>query len=97
MKKLLLLLAMIAVLVLLFAPVAMADHHTAMSTATGSAMMSASSSASATSSATASASASTLTKTGGAPLIPALALMASMALVGSGVGALVLVRRGASS
>lgn len=101
MKKIMFLLSAAVVMVLLFAPVAMADHHTAMSTATGSAMMSASSSASATSSATASAtasaSASTLTKTGGAPLIPALALMASMALVGSGVGALVLVRRGASS
>jgi hypothetical protein len=62
-----------------------------------SASSTASASASATASATASASASPLPTTGGAPLLPALSLMASLALIGSGLGALRLARRGASS
>jgi hypothetical protein len=38
-----------------------------------------------------------LAETGGVPLVPALTLLASLALIISGLGALMLVRRGASS
>jgi trimeric autotransporter adhesin len=104
-NKLLLLVATSAVVVLMFASVASAQTYSmsASSMASSSAMMSASStasssaSASATTSATTSATASPLPTTGGAPLLPALSLMASLALIGSGLGALRLARRGASS
>ena len=86
MKKVLLLLSVTAVMVLLVAPVALADHHTAMSTAT--------SSASATASATATATA--LPRSGGTPLVLSITLAASLALVASGIGALALLRRGVS-
>ena len=92
MKKVLLLLSVTAVLVLLFAPVALADHHTAMSTATSSAT----SSASATASATATATATALPRSGGTPLVLPVTLAASLALVASGIGALALLRRGVS-
>ena len=90
MKKVLLLLSVTAVLVLLFAPVALADHHTAMSTATSSATSSASATASATATATA------LPRSGGTPLVLPVTLAASLALVASGIGALALLRRGVS-
>jgi hypothetical protein len=89
-KKVLLLLSVTAVLVLLFAPVALADHHTAMSTATSSATSSASATASATATATA------LPRSGGTPLVLPVTLAASLALVASGIGALALLRRGVS-
>ena len=95
MKKVLLLLSVTAVLVLLFAPVALADHHTAaMSTATSSATSSATPSASATASATATATA--LPRSGGTPMVLPVTLAASLALVASGIGAWALLRRGVS-
>jgi hypothetical protein len=101
MKKTLLLLAVIAVMVLLFAPVATAQYYggggggstataTAMSTASPTASATASAMATATSTATAttSATASVLPKSGGPPLVGTLTLLASLALISSGVGAL---------
>jgi hypothetical protein len=69
----------------------------ATATASPSATATASPTATATASPSATATASALAATGGAPLVPALTLMASLALIGSGLGALMLVRRGASS
>ena len=88
MKKVLLLLSVTTVLVLLFAPVALADHHTAMSTATSSA------SATASATATATATATALPRSGGTPLVLPVTLAASLALVASGIGVLALLRRG---
>ena len=90
MKKVLLLLSVTTVLVLLFAPVALADHHTAMSTATSSA------SATASATATATATATALPRSGGTPLVLPVTLAASLALMASGIGALALLRRGVS-
>jgi hypothetical protein len=70
---------------------------TATATASPTATATASPTATATASPTATATASALAATGGAPLVPALTLMASLALIGSGLGALMLVRRSASS
>jgi hypothetical protein len=52
--------------------------------------------ASPTATVTASPTATALAATGGSPLVAPLTLVASLALVGSGVAALALVRRGAS-
>ena len=99
MKKVLFLLSTTVVMVLLFAPVALATHHTAMSTATSTATATATATASPTATATASASptatatATALPRSGGPPLAPALTLAASLALIASGVGALALLRR----
>ena len=105
MKKVLLVLTVSAVLVLLFASAALAQKYgggmKASPTASASAMASptASASATATASATASATAtaSALPTTGGPPLVGPLTWVATLTLIGSGVGALVLVRRGAVS
>ena len=85
MKKMLCLLSATVVMVLLFAPVALADHHTAMSTATSTA----------TASPTATATATALPKSGGPSLVGPVTLLASLALIASGVGALALLRRSA--
>ena len=68
---------------------------TASPTATATASATATATASATASPTATASA--LPTTGGPPLVGPLTWVATLALIGSGVGALVLVRRGAVS
>jgi hypothetical protein len=92
-------LVVVGLMVLLFAPVATAQYYggggstassTAMSTATPTA------SATATTTATATASATALPKSGGPPLVGLVTLAASVALISSGVGALVLVRRSVS-
>jgi hypothetical protein len=98
-------------MVLLFAPVATAQYYggggggstataTAMSTAspTATATATASPTASATASATtsATATASVLPKSGGPPLVGTVTLLASLALISSGVGALLLMRRSVS-
>jgi hypothetical protein len=88
-KKMLLLLSATVMMVLLFTPVALADHHTAMSTATATAT------SSATASPTATATATALPKSGGPPLAGPVTLLASLALMASGVGALALLRRSA--
>src|SRR5215207_566732 len=84
-KKMLCLLSATVVMVLLFAPVALADHHTAMSTATSTA----------TASPTATATATALPKSGDPSLAGPVTLLASLALMASGVGALALLRRSA--
>ena len=113
MKKILLLLAMTAVVVLLFAPVAVAQPYyggataSPMATATATASPTATATASpmatatatatptatATASPTATATATPLPRTGGAPLVPLVTLAASLTLIASGVGALLLLRR----
>jgi|SRR5829696_3813293 hypothetical protein len=99
MKRVLSMLVVVGLMVLLFAPVATAQYYggggstassTAMSTATPTA------SATATATATATASATALPKSGGPPLVGLVTLAASVALISSGVGALVLVRRSVS-
>ena len=82
MKKLLLVLSLSAVVVLLFAPVASAQQNRYASP-------SASAMASPSASATASASASA----GGPELVLPVTLVATLVLIGSGFGALALVRR----
>jgi LPXTG-motif cell wall-anchored protein len=96
-RKVMLLLAVAAVLVLLFAPVALARHHTSMSTASASGTSSASATSSASGTASASSSATAtgkkggkLPKTGGpAPM----ALLAGVMLAGSGAVAWAYLRR----
>ena len=99
-KKVLLLLSVIAVMILLFAPAALATHHTAMSTATSTPTSSATATtmATATASATASATATAtaLPKSGGPELVGPITLAASLVLIASGLGALALVRRSVS-
>jgi hypothetical protein len=99
MKRVLSMLVVVGLMVLLFAPVATAQYYggggstassTAMSTATPTA------SATATATATATASATALPKSGGPPLVGLVTLAASVVLISSGVGALVLVRRSVS-
>src|SRR5215217_4068014 len=99
MKRVLSMLVVVGLMVLLFAPVATAQYYggggstassTAMSTATPTA------SATATTTATATASATALPKSGGPPLVGLVTLVASVVLISSGVGALVLVRRSVS-
>src|SRR5215208_4843770 len=105
MKKVLLLLAVSAVLVLLFASAALAQNYgkkygggmNASATATASASASPTASASASATASATATASPLPTTGGPPLVGPLTWVATLTLIGSGVGALMLVRRGAVS
>ena len=89
MKRMLLLLSVSAVILLMFASTALADHHTAMSTASSSAMSSSSASA------MSSASASPLPGTGGPPLVLGVTLAATLIVVGSGFAALTLLRSGA--
>ena len=98
MKRILLLLSVSAVMVLVFASAALATHHTAMSTATATASPTADATASMTATATSSATstASPLPKSGGPPLVLPFTLVASLALVGSGVAALKLLRRSIS-
>ena len=95
-KKVLLLLSVIAVMVLLFAPAALATHHTAMSTATSSATSSATATTMATATASATATATALPKSGGPALVGPITLAASLVLIASGLGALALVRRSVS-
>src|SRR5215208_660773 len=99
MQRVLSMLVVVGLMVLLFAPVATAQYYggggstassTAMSTATPTA------SATATTTATATATATALPKSGGPPLVGLVTLAASVALISSGVGALVLVRRSVS-
>ena len=113
MKKVLLVFGVSAVLILLLASTALAQNYgrgmnanptasaTASPTATASATASptASATATATASATASATAtaSALPTTGGPPLGGPVTLVATLTLIASGFGALVLVRRGAVS
>jgi hypothetical protein len=97
MKKLLLLLSLSAVVVLLFAPVASAQQKlyaspTASAMASPTATATASASATATASPTATATASALPSTGGPELMLPVTLVATLALIGSGFGALALVR-----
>jgi hypothetical protein len=103
MKRVLSMLVVVGLMVLLFAPVATAQYYggggstassTAMSTATPTA--SATATTTATTTATATASATALPKSGGPPLVGLVTLAASVALISSGVGALVLVRRSVS-
>ena len=105
MKRVLSLLVVVGLMVLLFAPVATAQYYgggsggstataTAMSTASPTASATASATATATTSATATASA--LPKSGGPPLVGTVTLLASLALISSGVGALLLLRRSVS-
>ncbi len=107
MKRVLILLAATAVMVLVFAPAAFADQHgggamtaTATATATTTANPTASPTASPTAAATAqyaqyaTVTATALAPTGGPSLGSPFALVASLALVGSGLAALVFVRRG---
>ena len=92
MKKVLLVLTVSAVLVLLFASAALAKQHlmTASPTATATATATASPTATATATATA------LPTTSGPPLVGPVTWVATLTLIASGVGALVLVRRGVS-
>jgi hypothetical protein len=70
---------------------------TASATATASASASATATATASATASATATASPLPTTGGPPLVGPLTWVATLTLIGSGVGALMLVRRGAVS
>src|SRR5215218_8681488 len=104
MKKVLLVFAMSAVLLLLLASAALAQNYkygggmNASATATASATASPSGSATATATASATASAtataSSLPTTGGPPLVGPVTWVATLTLIGSGVGALVLLRGG---
>src|SRR5215203_4855084 len=101
MKKVLLVFGVSAVLLLLLASAALAQNYgkkygggamNASPTATASAT--ASPTASATATASPSATASPLPTTGGPPLVGPLTWVATLTLIGSGVGALVLLRGG---
>ena len=99
MKKVLLVFGVSAVLVVLLASAALAQTYgdrgmNASPTATASATASPTATASATASPTATASA--LPTTGGPPLVGPLTWVATLTLVASGVGAMVLLRRGVS-
>jgi hypothetical protein len=94
-------------MVLLFAPVATAQYYggggggstataTAMSTASPTATATATASPTASATASATATASVLPKSGGPPLVGTVTLLASLALISSGVGALLLMRRSVS-
>src|SRR5215212_5796870 len=107
MKKVLLVFGVSTVLVVLLASAAFAQNYgknygggmNASPTATASATASPTATATATASATASATAtaSPLPTTGGPPLVGPLTWVATLTLIGSGVGALMLLRRGAVS
>src|SRR5215217_365938 len=92
MKKVLLVFAVSAVLVLLLASAAFAQNY---GKNYGGAM-NASPTATANATASATATASPLPTTGGPPLVGPLTLVATLTLIASGVGALVLVRGGVS-
>src|SRR5215208_6516623 len=104
MKKVLLVFGVSAVLLLLLASAALAQNYVknsggamnASPTATASATASPTATATATASATASATAtaSPLPTTGGPPLVGPLTWVATLTLIGSGVGALRLLRGG---
>ncbi len=98
MKKVLLLLTVSAGLVLLLTSAALAEQHlmTAGPTATATATPTATATATAAPTATATASPTALVRTGGPPLVGPVTLVASLTLLASGVGALVLLRRGVS-
>src|SRR5215213_6597498 len=104
MKKVLLVLSVSAVLVLLFASAAFAQKYgggmnasptaTASATASPTANASATATASASATASATATASALPTTGGVPLGGLVSWVATLTLIASGVGALVLLRGG---
>jgi hypothetical protein len=94
MKKVLLLLTVSAVLVLLLASAALAEQHLMTASPTATATATASPTATATASPTATATA--LPTTGGPQLVGPVTLVATLTLMASGVGALVLLRRGVS-
>ena len=102
MKKVLLLLTVSAGLVLLLTSAALAEQHlmtagpTATATATATPTATATATATAAPTATATASPTALVRTGGPPLVGLVTLVASLTLLASGVGALVLLRRGVS-
>src|SRR5215212_2157159 len=106
MKKVLLVFGVSTVLVVLLASAAFAQNYgknygggmnaspTATASATASPTASATATASPTATATATATASPLPTTGGPPLVGPLTWVATLTLIGSGVGALVLLRGG---
>ena len=116
MKKVLLVFAVSAVLILLLASAAFAQNYgknnggamnasptasasataspTASATATASPTATATATATASATASATATASALPTTGGALLVGLLTWVATLTLIGSGVGALVLLRGG---
>ena len=106
MKKVLLVFGVSAVLVLLLASAALAQNYgknsgggmnaspTATASATASPTASATATATASATASATATASPLPTTGGPPLVGPLTWVATLTLIGSGVGALVLLRGG---
>ena len=96
MKRILVLLAVGAVMVSLFAQVATAQYYGGGGGGMASPPATASPTATATASPTATATASPLPKTGGPPLTGPVTLLASLALMVSGVGALLLLRRSVS-
>ena len=89
MKKVLLVFAVSAVLVVLLASAALAQTY-------GDRGMNASPTATASATASPTATASALPTTGGPPLVGPLTWVATLTLVASGVGAMVLLRRGVS-
>jgi hypothetical protein len=110
MKKVLLVFGVSAVLLLLLASAALAQNDgknygggamnaspTATASATASPTASATATATASATASATATASPLPTTGGPPLVGPLTWVATLTLIGSGVGALVLLRGGAVS
>jgi hypothetical protein len=106
MKKVLLVFGVSAVLLLLLASAAFAQNYgknygggmnaspTATASATASPTASASATASPSATASATATASPLPTTGGPPLVGLVTWVATLTLIGSGVGALVLLRGG---
>jgi hypothetical protein len=93
MKKVLLLLTVSAVLVLPFASAALAEQHGGAMTASPTATATASPTATATATASPTATATALPRSGGPPLVLPVTLAASLALIATGVGALVLMQR----
>jgi hypothetical protein len=103
MKKILLVFGVSAVLVVLLASAALAQNYgggamnaspTATASATASPTASATATATASATASATATASPLPTTGGPPLVGPLTWVATLMLIGSGVGALMLLRGG---
>ena len=107
MKKVLLVFGVSTVLVVLLASAAFAQNYgknygggamnaspTATASATASPTASATATATASATASATATASPLPTTGGPPLVGPLTWVATLTLIGSGVGALVLLRGG---
>src|SRR5215207_5087711 len=97
MKKVLLVLSVSAVLVLLFASAALAQNYKNGGGMNASATASASASATASATASPTATATALPTTGGPPLVGPVTWVATLTLMASGVGALMLLRRGAVS